>query len=91
MLGLGGVEGSIRESAQDTELWDKENPITAIVTGTVGEKIIIISHGTNDNDSFFKMYYCNYLTTTICRDIFLLLFFLHYLMLVVETRSVFKG
>lgn len=52
MLGLGGVEGSIRESARDTEPWDKENPITAIVSGIVGEKIII-SHGAHDNDSFF--------------------------------------
>lgn len=74
MLGLDGVEGSIRESARDTAPWDKENPITAIVSGTVGEKIIIIFHGTQDNDSFFKLYYCEHLTSTICRDIFLLLF-----------------
>lgn len=52
LLMLGGVEGSIRESARDTEPWDKENPITAIVSGIVGEKIII-SHGAHDNDSFF--------------------------------------
>lgn len=70
MLGLCRVEGSIRESARDTEPWDKENPITAIVSGIVGEKIIIISHGAHDNDSFFKLYYYNYLTTG-CRDFFL--------------------
>lgn len=69
MFGLGEIEGSIRKSSRDTEPRDKENPITAIVSGIVGEKIIIISHGTHDNDSFFKLYYYNYLTTG-CKDFF---------------------
>lgn len=87
MLGLGGVEGSIRESVHDTEPWDKENPITAIVSGIVGEKIIFISHGAHNNDSFFKLYYYNYLTTG-CRDFFL---FLNHLIFLTGTRALFKG